>query len=227
MGKLQCIDVPQCLQRNAPDVLADGVEETGESLLSELARRVGRPSLVGLDLLDLGCGVRFTQTLINRNLPFASYTGIEVHAPIVKWLKEHVEVNDERFKFVHWNVHNSMYNPHALPMATHQKLPVSGNYDLIMGFSLFTHLAPADAICILRLARKAVRPNGFLFFSAFCDDSVNQFEDRIPAKPLLNAYYNRSYLENLINEADWALVSYEEPARYMMNSFLCVTGRDR
>ena len=96
MLKLQSITVPPQLQRNAADVLTDGVEETGKSLLDEMARRMGRTDLAGLDLLDVGCGVRFTQTLINRALPFASYTGIEVYQPIINWLKKHVETQDER-----------------------------------------------------------------------------------------------------------------------------------
>ena len=218
---LQVIRVPDQLQRNAPDVLSDGVEETGESLLKGLAARLDRINLVGLDLLDIGCGVRFTQTLINRNLPFASYTGIEVSRPIVEWLKENVEAKDERFRFVHWNVHNSMYNPKGQPTNRYQNFPVAGDYDVIMAFSLITHLAPQDTAHVLRLARKAVRRDGFLFFSAFCDVSVEKFEDRIPGKPLLNAFYNRCYLEALIDNANWTVVSYEEPAGYIMNSFLC------
>jgi 2-polyprenyl-3-methyl-5-hydroxy-6-metoxy-1,4-benzoquinol methylase len=102
MAKLRCLTVPDSLQRNAPDVLAHGVENSGESLLRTLAQRIGRADLTGLDLLDIGCGVRFTQTLINRDLAFRSYTGVEVSRPIVEWLKEHVESKDERFRFVHW-----------------------------------------------------------------------------------------------------------------------------
>ncbi len=219
--KLQSITVPSHLQRNAANVLVDGVEETGQSVLDAMARRMGRANLAGVDLLDVGCGVRFTQTLINRNLAFASYTGIEVHQPIVDWLKEHVENHDERFKFAHWDVRNAFYNPRGQPMSACEQFPLAGHYDVIMGFSLFTHLAPEDAADMLRLMRKAVRENGSLFFTAFCDDAVNEFEDRITQKPLLNAYYSRRYLEELIRAGRWRTVSYAEPAGYMMSSFLC------
>jgi hypothetical protein len=74
---------------------------------------------------------------------------------------------------------------------------------------------------MLHLTRKVVRREGFLFFSAFCDDSVAKFEDRVPEKPLSKAYYNKRYLEDLVGEAGWALVSWEEPAAYIMSSFLC------
>jgi hypothetical protein len=55
----------------------------------------------------------------------------------------------------------------------------------------------------------------------FCDDLIPQFKDRVPEKPLYKAYYNNRYLETLINNSGWALVSYEPPAGYMMDSFLC------
>ena len=125
MLTLRSIAVPDRLQRNSPDVLAAGVEYTGELLLTELAQRIGRNDLSGLDLLDIGCGVRFTQTLINRNLAFASYTGVEVSRLIVDWLSEHVEKNDDRFHFVHWPVYNPRYNPQAPPMTKQTSFPVS------------------------------------------------------------------------------------------------------
>jgi SAM-dependent methyltransferase len=221
MRTLQSIAVPDRLQRNAPDILEKGIEETGEVLLNLLARRISRDHLAGLDLLDIGCGVRFTQTLINRDLPFSSYTGIEVSRPIVDWLKENVEKYDDRFHFVHWNVRNSMYNKQAPEVDAQVTFPVDCDYDVVMGFSLVTHLGPSDAAHIFQLARKAVRPRGFLFFSAFCDDAIDEFEDRVPGKPLLQAYYNKSYLQELVRRAGWTIISVEAPNAYMMDSFLC------
>jgi hypothetical protein len=96
-----------------------------------------------------------------------------------------------------------------------------------MGFSLFTHLVPEDAASVLRFMRKAIREKGSLFFTAFCDDAVNQFGDRIPEKPLLNAYYNKRHLEELLRAAGWKTVSYAEPAGYMMDSFFCKPANER
>lgn len=219
--RLDCLEVPDSLQRNAGNVLADGVENTGEWLLRTLAQRLGRRDLHGLDLLDVGCGVRFTQTLINRRLPFASYTGVEVSKPIVQWLKANVEQHDTRFHFEHWNVRNSMYNPAAPPMQTYRRIPGTETYDVIVGYSLFTHLSPPDTITLLGLMRDVVRDDGYLFFTAFCDDEIKEFEDRVPGKPLLNAYYTIRYLEELLRGADWQLLSHKPPDGYMMDSFLC------
>jgi SAM-dependent methyltransferase len=221
MTQLRWIDVPPHLLRNAAKLIELGMERTGEVLLNNLAGRIGRPNLSGLDMLDLGCGVRFTQTLINRGLPFKSYTGIDVSLPVIQWLKENVETKDERFRFVHWNVRNALYNKAGVPMQECDAFPISGDYDLLMGFSLFTHLDPADARQMLTLARRVIRPRGWFFFSAFCDETIVDFEDRVPGRPLLNAYYNKAYLERLIAEARWDVISYQERGEYVMNSFLC------
>jgi hypothetical protein len=60
---------------------------------------------------------------------------------------------------------------------------------------------------------RAATKNGFLFFSAF--------EDRVREEPLLHAYYQKSYLERLIEAEGWKIVSYEEPRPFIMSSFLC------
>ena len=67
MAKLRSLIVPDSLQRNAPEVLAHGVETTGESLLRTLAQRIGRADLTGLDLL----GHRLRRALY----PDPDYTG--------------------------------------------------------------------------------------------------------------------------------------------------------
>jgi len=69
--------------------------------------------------------------------------------------------------------------------------------------------------------RNAVRADGLLFFSAFCSESLDTFEDRVPERPLLNAYYNPSYLEQLVKTEGWKIVSHEGPAAYIHHSFLC------
>lgn len=218
---LNKITVPDQLQRNDPDVLTLGIEETGQILLNSLATRIGRGDLKDLALLDIGCGVRFTQTLINRRLAFGSYAGIDVSHPIITWLQDNVQAHDDRFHFVHWNVQNAMYNRAAPKMASYNELPVSGSYDIVMGYSLFTHLGPEDATRMLNLTRKVISDSGHLFLTAFCDESVERFEDRVPDRPLLNAYYNPSYLETLIRDTGWRLLSHCPPGSYMMDSFLC------
>src|SRR5262249_47054479 len=148
--------------------------------------RLGVADLDGKDILDIGCGVRFAQAIINGAIPIGSYTGIEVDATLIAWLRENVD--DDRFAFHHWPVRNAMYNPLGTTMGEATRLPVTDSYDLIWMFSVVTHMTPRDAKTILELARGRVRPTGRLFFTAFCDDAVDRFLDRTP-NPLENAVF--------------------------------------
>ena len=60
-----------------------------------------------------------------------------------------------------------MYNPRAQPMSAYERLPVTGHYDVIMGFSLFTHLAPEDSASMLRLMRRSCGTMGISFLRRF------------------------------------------------------------
>ena len=160
-------------------------------------RELGVLTLPGLICWISAAGFEFTQTLINRGLNFGSYTGVEVNREIVDWLKEHVEHSDDRFHFLHWNVYNAKYNRQAPPMTSELLALSHAAYDLAMGYSLFTHLTPDDAACLLRLSRDLVRPGGYFLFTAFCDRLIEEFEDRVPDRPLLNAYDNPLFSRTL------------------------------
>lgn len=197
------LEIPTELQRNSPNVLAIGVEETGAAILDRGNRLLGWSDLAGRDVLDVGCGVRFTQTILNRALPVGSYTGVDVDAPLISYLTEHVD--DRRFAFRHWNVSNAMYNPKGEPLETRPRLPVPrrARYDVIWMYSVITHTAPRDAEALFALARRHVKRGGGMLFSAFVDEAVETFEDRVPERPLLNAYYGEAYLRRLVSRAAW------------------------
>jgi hypothetical protein len=77
------IEAPFHLHTNSSEVIEAGIERGGQHLLETLARPIG------------------------------SYTGIEVRADIVQWLKDNVEAFDSRFRYAHWNVHHLLYNASA------------------------------------------------------------------------------------------------------------------
>jgi SAM-dependent methyltransferase len=219
------LDVPDGLQRNTPTVAAVGHEHTGELLLKLVVHRLGIENLAGVDILDVGCGVRFAQTIVNRNIAVKSYTGVEVFAPIVDFLNENLAAHDPRFRFHHWNVRNLMYNPGGVELSTFATLPTPESFDLIWLFSVFTHLNPDDALAMLRLLRKPLRPHGKLFFSAFIDDDLTGFEDRDKENPLLLATYGRTYMESLIESAGWRIDgSFErDQSNWIQHYFVCST----
>jgi len=198
------LEVPEKFKRNAASVRALGIENTGQKLMELAMIESGRESLDGVDVLDVGCGVRFTQTIINRSIPIGSYTGIEVNSEIIEFLKQAVESADSRFRFFHLDVHNARYNRDTEQnLSQLAGLPIDGKYDQIWLFSVFTHLNLEDAEAMLRLLRMHIRPSGMLLFSAFIDADLDGFEDRSPQSPLLNAYFGLETMRKLISQTGW------------------------
>ena len=208
--RLHQLEISESLHRNSDEVRAAGYEDTAQTLIELAQRATGVNSLTDVDILDVGCGVRFTMAIINRSIPIRSYSGLEVHQPIVNFLKSNVERHDDRFRFERWDVHNRRYNKDGVKMQSTHVLPFAKTFDLIWLFSVFTHLDPDDAAILLVILRKHINPNGKLFFSAFIDDDLDGFADRVPNKPLLNAYYGRKYMTDIITSNGWRIDSFND-----------------
>lgn len=144
---------------------------SGVELLEIMGSSLGHADLTNVSILDVGCGCKFTQAILDRGLAVGQYTGIDVYADMIKFLRE--ETSDPRFSFHHINTHNAMYNPLGKPLAADTKLPVEeASFDIVCGFSLFTHLAPHDYIAMLKVLRRYVKPTGHMFFSLFVNEET-------------------------------------------------------
>ncbi|MFT4928586.1 MAG: 2-polyprenyl-3-methyl-5-hydroxy-6-metoxy-1,4-benzoquinol methylase [Phenylobacterium sp.] len=224
---IERLEVPAHLHRNAVSVQAAGPENTGQVLIDLVTEKVGLQSLENIDFLDVGCGVRFCMTIINRDIAIKSYTGIEIHQPIIDFLKQQVEPFDQRFSFSHWNVYNQMYNQQGVDITSQTNLPVDGEFDVMCLISVFTHLIPQDSLALLKLMRQRIRPGGKLFFSTYIDDELDQldepFDDRVPGKPLQHAYYGRQYMSSLITQAGWQIEAFydKELDKYIQHYVVC------
>jgi SAM-dependent methyltransferase len=200
------LDVPPHLHRNSPTVFVDGYEKTGLYLIELATQRLGLTSLAESDVLDIGCGVRFAQTIVNRGVPIGSYSGIEVHRPIVDFMRQNLEPFDSRFRFVHWDVHHGLFN-NSSPrrLADEPGLPVDSSFDIVWLFSVFTHLDLDDTRAMLTLIRRVIRPTGRLLFTAFIDPDLDGVEGRSQAHPLQMVYFGRVTMEKLIGDTGWRL----------------------
>lgn len=215
--------LPKHLQINSPKVKKAGYENSAEKIFTLVQQRLGWSGFADKDILDVGCGSRFTLAIINRQIPVKSYTGIEINQQIVDFFKQEVEPADARFRYAHWNVHNDMYNTDGIPMTQFVELPVAGDFDLIWLFSVFTHLNPDDALALLKLMRRKIRPEGRLFFTTHTRDDITTFEDKIEDKPLLRAFYNKDYLASLIVQAGWRVESFhaKQGDSFVKSHFVC------
>jgi SAM-dependent methyltransferase len=145
--------------------------DTAVWLIDHMCRHLGVRDLDGLDVLDFGCGVRFAQAIVNRELPVQRYVGVDVFREMIEFLA--ANVSDPRLEFAHLDAHNALYNTHGRPFDdVSGSLAVGGQFDVICMFSVVTHLAPHDYVSVLRLLRRFVRPNGKLFFTLFIDEET-------------------------------------------------------
>lgn len=165
------LEVPKPLRRGKLRWDEQRSVATGVELLNLMATSLGYADLAGVSVLDMGCGCKFTQAILDRGLSIGRYTGIDVYADMIGFLRE--SVSDPRFTFHHVNTHNAMYNPRGEPLSAATSLPVDeGSFDIICGFSLFTHLAPGDYVAMLKVLRRYVKPDGHLFFSVFINEET-------------------------------------------------------
>jgi SAM-dependent methyltransferase len=205
--------------RNHPRVAQLGYENTGEKSLAYARELLGLESFADTDILDVGCGFRFAMTLVNRDIPVKSYTGVELTEPLVDYLNKELR-DDKRFSFHYWNVHNSLFNATGIPMYMFDCFPSPKNFDVIWAWSVFTHLNPYDAAQMLKLMRRHIRPKTQLFFSAFIDDKI-KYEDR--ENNLVYAYFSRSYLSELVAGAGWKVRIFRPPnlEAWVQSVFVC------
>jgi SAM-dependent methyltransferase len=159
----------------APKEFKRSAEREAEShrsarcLLDLMCQRLGLDDLGATDVLDVGCGIRFTEALLNDSLPIKRYVGVDVYWEMIEFLQN--EVDDPRFEYVHLNAHNAMYNPDGEPLTEEMQLPLGDrDFDLICLFSVFTHIVPRDYRTMLKLLRRHARPDGRLIYTLFINE---------------------------------------------------------
>jgi SAM-dependent methyltransferase len=163
------LHVPPTLRRGA--WRADEKAEIASAvwLIRHMCAHLGLDDLGDSEVLDFGCGVKFTEALINYDLPIKRYVGIDVEPEMIAFLQQHVD--DARFEYHRLDAHNELYNPGGAPLSDTTSLPIDGEtFDVICLFSVFTHLAPHDSRMMLKLLRRFAKPHGRLFFTLYIDE---------------------------------------------------------
>lgn len=245
------LSVPRKLRRGGKGGDEAASVESAKDLIELLCRVSGVEDLSDMSILDVGCGCKVVQAILNEGLPVGRYTGIDVFPELIEYLQS--QVNDPRFHFHTMNIHNEMYNPEGEPLSEQTALPLVGGelFDIICLFSVFTHLAPHDYSAMLRLLRPYIKPGGKLVFSLFvheetagghgfiddiarvmiaenivvaerlADEGPPDFLDWDASKPLFRAIYSRKHALELIEGSGWALESLNDPEENIQHFIVC------
>lgn len=128
-------------------------------------------------IMDLGCGVgRCAIPLTHYLNNSGEYLGIDIDAPAIEWCKQKISTQHSNFSFSHLDAYSNNYNPQGKMQAADMQLPcASGNFDLIVAMSLFTHMFMDGVRNYLSECYRALKPGGRLLMTCFIlnDESRN------------------------------------------------------
>jgi SAM-dependent methyltransferase len=214
--------VPDQFNRNSAKVTAlMPPEQSGKWLLNRMKEHLGLRSGAKLALLDFGCGVRFSQAIINLQLPIREYAGVDCFRDMVDFLR--ANVSDRRFRYHFLDARHPSYHPRGTPLGPDTRLPFpERHYDVASMFSVITHQHPDDAGHIFALLRRHVRPSGHLFFTCFLDEKLESFEDRSPARDGGMVFYQPEFLGKIVRRSGWQIAArFPAEAPIIGDSFAC------
>ncbi|MGH2722694.1 MAG: class I SAM-dependent methyltransferase [Actinomycetota bacterium] len=97
-------------------------------------------------ILDVGCG------LGRMALPFkaylddrGSYEGFDVREKAIRWARRRIARGDPRIRFQHIDIFNGSYNLTGSVRPSELRFPYDdGSFDVVVLFSVFTHLVTED-----------------------------------------------------------------------------------
>lgn len=198
--------VPSEFNRNSRKVTSlMTAEESGVWLLEWMRLQIGFESYANTKVLDFGCGVRFTQAIINTGFPIGRYFGVDLDRPLIEFLQNNV--CDPRFAYYCLDAYHPMYNRRGQVLTPDTVLPIAEqDFDVACMFSVITHQYPDDARSIFSMLRRYVGPRGHLFFTCFLDDSIGTFEDRSQRRNGGMVFYDPGFLKGLVESCGWRVI---------------------
>lgn len=233
--KEPAFEVPLYLRRGA--ARRDPVRQVYEArwLLENMAKRT-QTDLPVASVLDVGCGVKFSQAIATYDIAIGSYVGIDIDPEMIDFLAK--TVDDQRFSFASYDSENELYNPAGTKLSEYESLPtLRTDFDLICGFSLFTHLDDDDFGAMLKLMARHGQPGTRLYFSCFINEQtpngrgvisryssamgadeppasseIPPFLDMTTDEPLLHAVFSRQRVKEHVAASGWNLDVIFDPS---------------
>lgn len=221
-GGARRLVVPEAFNRNSATVTKlMPPEESGRWLLERMRQSLGLESYADQAVLDFGCGVRFSQAILNTGYPMGRYVGIDNARAMIEFLRR--KVRDRRFEFHFLDAFHPLYNPRGRRLGADTSLPIPENaFDVVCMFSVITHQNPADAEAIFTILRRYVAPSGALFFTCFLDSGIADYEDRSPERNGGRCFYQPAFLTALVERCGWEVAGHgDSECPIIASSFVC------
>ena len=137
--------------------------ESGQELADAVKTATGlKPHA---NVLDIGSGVGRLAVPLTRFLePPGSYDGIDVVKSGVDWCAARITPRFPHFRFTLADVSNGEYNPDGKLSASEYTLPYpDGAFDVVVLYSVFTHMRKADMARYVAEIARVLKPRGCCF----------------------------------------------------------------
>ena len=165
--------------------------------------RVGKNTSV----LDIGCGPGRIPIGILDLIGPVDYTGIDVQAVSIRWCKRYIERKHPSFKFIHIDASNERYNERGVEIGEDFRFPFPDKrFDVIVLFSVFTHMNERDMRIYLRECKRILKDAGRIYATAFVEEGVPNISVNPPGYipgmkgPLHVVMYDKEYLFGVLRE---------------------------
>ncbi len=135
----------------------------GQVVRDAVLKRTDLPSTGSV--LDIGCGSgRMARQFVDHLKPRGRYVGMEIQKRFVDWCNENIAPVNPAFEFYHQDIYNGGYSPEGKVKASEYRFPFEdGSFDVIILYSVFTHLLPEDAGNYLREISRLLKPGGHCY----------------------------------------------------------------
>lgn len=171
-------------------------------------------------ILEIGCGCGRVAHHLRGNWFKGSYVGIDIDPEALKWCVSHFP--PPKFTFLPSSHVSATYSSAPVEKGTPVTFPEDWEKDFIYSTSLYTHLLENELINYTRESFRVLRPNGTMYMTFFCLDSVElgnrwtfkhkmgeAFVENIKY-PEAAVAYSREYMERLCYSAGFSDVSIIE-----------------
>jgi SAM-dependent methyltransferase len=175
----------------------------------------------GERVLDVGCGAgRLAVPLVDRLGPEGSYEGFDMDARRIAWCNEHVVRLHPRFRFQAIDVYNAEERDGAVAASELMFPYPDADFDLVLLFSVFTHMLPDGVERYLTEIARVLKPTGRAVITWFLlnQESERALKDqsdrrRDPAGNAQDAQLKHSLGVCRVSSRTHptAVVAYEEP----------------
>lgn len=131
----------------------------------------------GIRVFEIGCGCGRAALAVYPELSKGGYyLGVDMIPNLIDFARREISSRSENFEFYAVSVNNPLYDNYIKPDFEHLYIggelsQKNGSFDLVMAFSVFTHLSIGEARKMLREVWERLDINGYAVLSFFIIDA--------------------------------------------------------